>query len=303
MLLFPVLVFLSVTFALASLLLWLMPGRAQRRLDAVGGGTGTNADWTATVARVAGPFARLAVPEGSWEDSPLRIRFLQAGLRHPQAHLAYFGLKGLLPVAAALTAFAVLPATGQALGAPQLFAIAACALLACYLPNMLLALRARRRQREIFENFPDAADLMLVCVEAGLGIDAALGRVTGEIVRKSPILAEELHLTSLEIRAGASREQALRNLALRTGVEEIRVFATMLVQADKFGTGIAASLRVFSDELRHKRSMRAEERAAKIPVKMLFPLVLFIFPSIIMVVLGPALVHVVRTILPMVNGR
>ena len=154
-------------------------------------------------------------------------------------------------------------------------------------------------RREVFDNFPSAADLMLVCVEAGLGLDGALIKVSEEIRRKSLPLAEELHLTNLEMRAGASRDQALCNLALRTGIEEVGTFATMLTQADKFGTSIGDSMRVFSDDLRHKRHTRAEEAAAKIPTKMLFPLVLFIFPSIIMVVLGPAIVQVVRTLGPL----
>lgn len=301
MILFPLLVFLCVAFALGALALLLQPDRTGRRLQAVTPGAGAPADWTATIARVASPFARLALPEGPWDESPLRVRFLQAGLRHPQAPLAYFGLKGLLPIVVAVGAFFALRALGQPLGLRQLFGVAAVALAACYLPNLLLALRVRSRQREIFENFPDAADLLLVCVEAGLGIDAALARVTDEMVIKSEVLAGELHLAALELRAGAGREQSLRNLALRTGVEEVRTFAAMLSQAEKFGTGIGASLRVFSDELRHKRSMRAEERAARIPTQMLFPLVLFIFPSVIMVVLGPALIHVIRTVLPMVS--
>jgi tight adherence protein C len=139
-------------------------------------------------------------------------------------------------------------------------------------------------------------------MEAGLGLDAALTKVADEVKRKSLALAEELHLTNLEMRAGASREKALHNLALRTGVDEIATFAAMLTQADKFGTSIGDSLRVFSDDLRYKRQMRAEELAAKIPTKMLFPLVVFIFPSIIMVVMGPAVIQIIRTIMPMLNG-
>jgi tight adherence protein C len=142
---------------------------------------------------------------------------------------------------------------------------------------------------------------MLVCVEAGLGLDASLTRVADEIRRKSVALAEELHLTNLEIRAGGTREKSLRNLALRTGVEEVGTFATMLTQADKFGTSIGDSLRVFSDDLRHKRQIRAEESAAKVPTKMLIPLVICIFPAVIMVILGPAVIQIVRTILPMLS--
>jgi tight adherence protein C len=142
-----------------------------------------------------------------------------------------------------------------------------------------------------------------VCIEAGLGLDAALSKVAEEIRLQSVALAEELHLTNLEMRAGGTREQSLHNLALRTGVEEVGTFATMLTQADRFGTSIGDSLRVFSDDLRHKRQTRAEEAAAKIPTKMLFPLVLFIFPSIIMVILGPAIIQVIRTVVPMLSGR
>lgn len=135
-------------------------------------------------------------------------------------------------------------------------------------------------------------------------MDAALTKVAEEIRRKSAALAEELHLTNLELRAGASRDLALHNLALRTGIEEIGTFATMLTQADKFGTSIGESMRVFADDLRHKRQMLAEEAAAKVPTKMLFPLVLFIFPSIIMVVLGPAIIQVLRTVGPLLtHGR
>jgi tight adherence protein C len=143
---------------------------------------------------------------------------------------------------------------------------------------------------------------MLVCVEAGLGLDAALTKVADEIRLKSVALAEELHLTNLEMRAGGTRATSLRNLALRTGIEELSTFAIMLTQADKLGASIGESLRVFSDELRNKRQMRAEEMAAKVPTKMLFPLVTCIFPSIIMVILGPALIQIVRTVLPMISG-
>ena len=144
---------------------------------------------------------------------------------------------------------------------------------------------------------------MLICVEAGLGLDAALVKITDEMRLSSPALAEELHLTNLEMRAGGTREKSLRNLALRTGLEEVGTFATMLTQSDKFGTSIGDALRMFSDDLRHKRQVRAEELAAKVPTKMLLPLVLFIFPSILMVILGPAVIVIVRTMLPMIGGQ
>ena len=135
--------------------------------------------------------------------------------------------------------------------------------------HFILARRIAHRQREIFENFPDATDLMLVCVEAGLGLDATITRVAEEIRLKSLALAEELHLVTLELRAGSSRERALRNLALRTGVAEVDTLVAMLIQADRFGTSMGDSLRVYADDLRTKRRLRAEETAAKIPLKLL----------------------------------
>ena len=302
MVLFSLMVFLAVSLGAAGVFLWLSPTRAEQRLQSMTA-PASGSEWTATVVRMAGPFARLSVPEGEWEASPLRVKFLNAGIRHPDARLAYFAAKTVLPLLFAALAFSALRVLNQSYGLTLLFYVMVAALVGCYLPNAAIGFIARGRKREVFENFPDAADLMLVCIEAGLGMDAALTKVAEEIRRKSHALAEELHLTNLEMRAGASREQSLRNLALRTGVDEVSMFATMLNQADRFGTSIGDSLRVFSDELRHKRQVRAEERAAKVPTKMLFPLVLFIFPSIIMIVLGPAIIQVARTILPMINGR
>ncbi|WBY02607.1 type II secretion system F family protein [Ramlibacter tataouinensis] len=301
-LLFSGLIFVATVLAAAALFYWLTPTRAEQRLQAINV-LPASPGWTALAVRVAGPLAKLSLPEGDWERSPLRVRFLNAGIRHPDARLTYFAAKTLLPLLLAGATFAALRAASQSYGVTLLFYVMVAALIGCYLPNLVVEWVARVRRREVFESFPDATDLMLVCVEAGLGLDAALTKVADEIRRKSLALAEELHLTNLEMRAGASREQALRNLALRSGVEEIGTFATMLTQADKFGTSIADSLRVFSDELRHKRQVRAEERAAKVPVKLLFPLVLFIFPSIMMVVLGPAIIQVVRTLAPMLSGR
>ncbi|MES2977137.1 MAG: type II secretion system F family protein [Pseudomonadota bacterium] len=301
MLLLPVLIFLTVTCALAGLFIWLAPTRAEERLQATLGG-GAKQGWMEQVVKAAGPLAELSSPTGEWESSPMRIRFFNAGFRQDSARLIYFAAKTALPLVFALLAFLALRASSEASGMTLLLYLTAAATVGCYLPNLYLHFRIKSRQREIFESFPDAADLMLVCVEAGLGLDAGLTKVADEMRIKSLALAEELHLTNLEMRAGGTREKSLRNLALRTGVEEVSVFATMLTQADKFGTSIGESLRVFSDDLRHKRQVRAEESAAKVPTKMLFPLVLFIFPSIIMVIMGPALIQIIRTLQPMIRG-
>lgn len=301
MLLVFALVFLAVTLGLAGLFMWWAPTETQRRVQALGPDSQKSA-WTETVVKLVGPFAQLSSPTGEADATPLRLMFLQAGIRNADAPLIYFGLKSLLPVLAAAFTFVLLRASAQLQGTSMILCLLLTALVACYLPNLVLRYLTRVRRRELFENFPDAADLLLVCVEAGLGLDAGLAKVTSEIGKKSPALAEELHWTNLEMRAGGTREKALRNLALRTGVEEMNTFASMLTQADRFGTSIGDSLRVFSDDLRHKRQMRAEELAAKIPTKMLIPLVLCIFPSILAVVLGPAVIQVIRTMMPMLSG-
>lgn len=300
MLTLSLLLFLTIAFAGFGMYLWLVPTRTEARVRSLSGEV-VQDTWSTTFVKVAGPLANLSAPEGDWDGSPLKIRFLNAGIRRNDARLVYFAAKTVLPAAFALLAYWVWgPTAPDAL--TLLFHLLFAATVGCFLPNLVVTLKARRRKREIFESFPDAADLMLVCVEAGLSLDAALTKVADEIRMNSLPLAEELHLTNLEMRAGGSREQALRNLALRAGVEELRVFSVMLTQADKFGASIGDALRVFSDDLRHKRQARAEERAAKIPTKMLFPLVVCIFPSIIMVILGPAVIQIVRTIIPGIAG-
>jgi tight adherence protein C len=298
----PALVFLSVTLGLIAIYVWATPNKARKRVQEFSNSS-SKAEWKAALVNIIGPFARLSVPDGDWESSPLRIKFTNAGIRSNDATFLFFGAKTLLPIAMATMAWISLTLLSQVAGMTLLLGLSIAALVGCYLPNLYLHLRIRARKREIFENFPDAADLMLVCIEAGLGLDAGFNRVAEEMRIQSIALAEELHLTNLEMRAGATREKSLRNLALRTGVEEVGTFAIMMTQADKFGTSIGESLRVFSDDLRHKRQTRAEELAAKIPTKMLFPLVVFIFPSICMVVLGPAVIRIIRTVVPLMGGQ
>ena len=177
------------------------------------------------------------------------------------------------------------------------------ALIGCYLPNGVLSWLVRTRQREIFESFPDAADLMLVCVEAGLGLDAGLTKVAEEIKRKSVALAEELHLTNLELRAGASREQSLRNLAVRTGVEEV---GCLRDHADA-GRQVRHQHRRLTARVLGRPAAQAADPGRRTrrqsADKMLIPLVTCIFPSVIMVILGPAIIQIVRTIVPMLSGR
>jgi tight adherence protein C len=303
-LIYAAVIFVSVTAAATIVLLPFAPGRAKQRLDAFAanpefGDTASQAQWTKTIVNMAGKFAKLSLPAEGWEDSPLRLRFLHAGYRGDAPVMIYFGAKTLLAILLPVIAYSYIMLGGAKFGTnTMLLMLLSAGAVGYYLPNAVLSRLVFTRQREIFETFPDAADLLLVCVEAGLGLDAALVKVAEEMRLKSEALAEELHLVNLELRAGSSREKALRNLALRTGVEEVNTFATMLIQTDRFGTSIGDSLRVFSDELRTKRQMRAEEIAAKIPLKLLFPLVFCIFPSLLLVLLGPAFIQVYRILLP-----
>jgi tight adherence protein C len=298
----PIIVFFAVTSGVVGAYLWLAPSRTDQRLNAFTGEDFRSQSWGAKLTDAVTPFAKLSTPDGDWESSPLRLKFINAGIRSSRVQLAFFGLKTLLPILFGIPVFIVLRTSQASTGITLILWVMVAALIGCFLPNLLLRFAVKNRKREIFENFPDAADLLLVCVEAGQGLDAAMTRVAEEMLSKSAALADELQMTNLEMRAGSTREKSLRNLAMRTGVEELTSFATMLTQADKFGASIGDSLRVFSDDLRHKRQMRAEELAAKVPTKMLFPLILFIFPSIFMVVLGPAIIRIVRTLGPMFGG-
>lgn len=167
-----------------------------------------------------------------------------------------------------------------------------------YLPNLILRLKIAERQRELFESFPDALDLLIICIEAGLGLDQAIARVAAEIDIKSKVLAQELQLVLMELRSGYSKETALRHMALRVGIEEVDLLVAMMVQADRFGTSMGDSLRVHADNLRTKRRQRAEEAAAKIAVKLLMPLIFMIFPTLMLVLVGPAMIQIYRVLQP-----
>ncbi len=252
----------------------------------------------------AQPVSRLSLPKQGWEGSQLRVRFMNAGWRNASAAPLYFAAKTVLAVA--LPMIGLLAAAGQPGLQDRNIMFALLAVLGAigyYLPNVVLARKVAQRQRTVFEEFPDVIDLLTVCVEAGLGLDAALMRVADELELRCPVLADELQLMLLELRSGFSKEKALSNLSLRTGVDDVDKFASMLIQADRFGTSLGESLRVLSDMLRTKRRMRAEERAAKIALKLLFPLIFTIFPSLLLVLLGPAFIQIYRVLLPTMAGQ
>lgn len=222
--------------------------------------------------------------------SRIRRTLERAGLRHPEAVTYYLAARALL--AAALGVGLGLFGGALLLSVMQIVLLAAVgALLGWMLPFLYVWFRTRRRKAELQRSLPDALDLMVVCVEAGLGLNQALLRVGEEMDRIAPIMSDELTVLSLEIRAGTPREDALRNLGRRTGVADVKSLVGMLIQTDRFGTSIARALRVQSESLRTKRRQRAEEEAAKTSIKMLFPLVFFIFPAMFVIILGPAAFH------------
>ena len=256
------------------------------------------------IAKLTRPISRLSTPGEGFEKSSIKLRFAHAGIRNATAPTAFFGLKTLLTLGLPLLGFVALTLTGTPLkGHNFLFFMLALSALGYYGPNLVLSHWVMVRQREVFESFPDALDLMTVCVEAGLGTEAAMMRVAEDLQFKSPALADEMRIVNLELRAGAVRERALRNLAIRTGVEEVDGFVTMISQAERFGTSIAASLRVHADMLRTRRRQRAEEAAAKIALKLLFPLIFCIFPSLMVVLMGPAMIQIYRVLLPTMGGH
>ena len=171
------------------------------------------------------------------------------------------------------------------------------ALLGFYLPDIWLRQKTDKRKEKILNALPDALDLLVVCVESGMGLDSAIYRVAQEMRLNSPELSDELQLMNLELRAGKSRRDALKNLALRTNLEEINSLVTLLIQTDQFGTSMADALRIYSDSYRTQRYQRAEELAAKLPVKLIFPLVIFIFPALFVVLLGPAAISIYNALL------
>lgn len=249
------------------------------------------------VATVVNILSKLSLPDEGWQSSAVRVKFLQAGIRNQNAPQYYFAIKTLLTLV-----FPVLLALFLVLNQPklQLIHIILFALLTAaagyYLPELLLRFITQKRIERMRNGLPDMMELMLICTEAGMSIDATLTRLSREIAHSYPDLSQELYLSSLEMRVGANRLDALRNMALRAGLEELEDMVSVLIQADKFGTSLADSLRVHSDVMRARRSERAEELANKIPVKMLLPLILFIFPTLLMVLLGPAIIQLLKVL-------
>ena len=232
--------------------------------------------------------------DGKEDDSKLRQSLIQAGFRHPKGTAIYFGLRFLL--ALLLPVFYLLANVMN--GVMNRGNLLFCFLLAVagfYVGPYLLKLITRRRQDRIDKALPDVLDLLIVCMESGLSLQATLNRVSDEVKGISTDLYRELQLTNAELKTGISRELALKNLGERTGVQNVKALVGLMIQSDRMGASIVQALRTHASFLRVQRSQKAEERAAKLPVKILFPLLLFIFPAIFVVVMGPAAIQMTKS--------
>jgi tight adherence protein C len=250
-----------------------------------------------------GPWAGKAVADDALVPSGLQLRLLNAGLRSSLALPIFLGMKTLLTFCLP-ACFALLFWLLQ-LSWPDLMfwtGFMASAAAGYYLPDLVLHRLVQRQQKILFHAIPDALDLMRLCVQAGLGLDSAIERVGREMRLSYPQLSDEFALTGLELRAGSSRADALRHLSLRMGLSDIDGLVSMLIQADRFGTSIGESLEVHSDALRTKRRLIAEEAAAKLPIKLLIPLIFCVFPALMTVLLGPVVISITQNLLPLVNN-
>jgi tight adherence protein C len=244
--------------------------------------------------RIASPLSRL-VPPSAIEARKIQKQLMQAGFRGQSAPLIYRALQLVSLVffpSAVAFGCAVL---GRSISNAMLFILFAF-VIGFFLPRFLLTRMIKARQQRVRWGLADALDLMVVSIEAGLGLNAAMLRISEELKTVHPDISGEFELANLEIRVGRERDEALRNLAERTGVDDLRSLVAMLIQADKFGTSIARAVRVFSDSLRTKRRQRAEQAAQKAAVKLLFPLALFLFPTLFIAILGPAALNLMDTL-------
>jgi len=277
-------------YGATSILAALSPERRRLRQLATAGGPGENFDnGLSLVDNIDPRFKNLpGIPKSPKEMGRLRRRLATAGYTSPSAVVLYTLANLATPVV-----FGLVAVTALGVSKGWLFALFAVA-VGYLLPGVVLSRKIERRKREIREGLPDALDLFIVCVEAGCGLDQAVVKASDELGLSYPALAYELRLITTEIRAGKPRVEAFKNFAARTKVDDVQSLVALLVQTDKFGTSLAQALRTHADTSRTKRRQDAEERAGKLGVKLVFPLVLFLFPALYIVILGPAVIAFLR---------
>lgn len=252
------------------------------------------------VTGVASNLGALAKPQDEEEANVQRRRLVQAGFRARSNLEVYSAVRAILALALPLAVWVFLPKVQLVYFA---FFLMAAATAGYYLPSLYVTNRLQNRQEALMRPFPDALDLLVSSVEAGLGLDAAFRRVAIEMESAAPLLSSELQAVNNEVAAGVPRIEALRRLDYRTGLDEVNALVNVLMQADRFGTSVAKSLRVHAELVRKKRMLAAEERAARISPKLTVAMILFILPSLIIVLAGPAFINIVRNLIPVMEGR
>jgi tight adherence protein C len=276
--------------------------RLPRRRGPGESGAAKKADAMAKVLEKATPLAKAFEPKTEIEKSKLRLKLANAGFRGETAPTIFLSAKLILLLLGLFfgggTILTLWGSTQRGL-----IGIAIIAAVALFLPDIVIGFLGRRRKSAIFLGLPDALDLLVVCVEAGLGLDQAMRKVAEEMKKTFGVIAEEFGLANFQLQMGRPRSDVLHELGARTGVPDVRALASVLIQADKFGSSIATALRVQSDAMRVRRRQLAEEKAAKTAVKLIFPLVIFIFPGIFVILVGPAAVTMMRDMLPMMQNK
>jgi len=241
------------------------------------------------------------LPASPKDVNVMQRRLIRAGIRTPNALKLLYGSKVFLGLALPLT-MALALSGSDADPSNKAMAIGAAAAAGFFGPNQYVNRRVRRRQKKLSRGLPNALDLLVVCVESGLGLDQAIVQVSKELEAGHPEISEEFAMVTLELKAGKRRVEALRNLAERTGVEDLKKLVAVLIQADRFGTGISQSLRAHSDYMRVQMRQQAEEKAAKLGVKLVFPIFFCILPSLFVVTVGPVVMRIIRELVPMMNN-
>lgn len=266
----------------------------RRRLAEVTPAANANAARPLDLSWFVDPLAKYIVPKRAVERDSTQLRLIQAGFRAPQSLRNFYGAKAALAIALPVVALVAARWAPQLATSSIVFAAVLVGLVGVRVPDQVLGHVRQRRIKALRNGLPDALDLLVVCVESGLGLAPAIERVARELEFSHSELAQELSLVNAEMRAGVERPVALRNLAQRSGVEDISGLVGLLIQTIRFGTSVAEALRVYAEEFRDKRMQKAEEQAAKIGTKMIFPLVLCLFPSFFLVAVGPAVIRIVQ---------
>lgn len=299
---FVVFVVVAIAFTLIGVKFWVRPKEAIERVTGV---VPIEQDITPThpslIFRDVLQKLGSLIPASPKDVTVMQRRMIRAGIRNPNALKYLYGAKLALAVAMPVL-MTMLVAGSDSDPANKFVAIAAAGAMGFFGPNEYVNLRAKKRQREISRGLPNSLDLMVVCVESGLGLDQAILQVSKELEHAHPDISEEFALVNLELKAGKRRVEALRNLSERTASDDLKKLVAVLIQADRFGTGVAQSLRAHSDFMRVQARQVCEEKAAKLGVKLVFPIFFCILPSLFVVTVGPVAVKIVRELIPMMNG-